>query len=233
MGMIGNTLAVGLVSGANLQDGTVDTVDLKDSAVTASKLAPNAVSLDKVARIGTAGQILVSGGPSADPSYQNNPPAFTAGTTMLFVQTAAPTGWTKSTAHNDKSLRVVSGTASSGGSSAFSSVFGSRTPGGSVSVSGSIGSTTLSTSQMPSHQHTSGTYHIWDSASGAYGQAGVFSVANPLARQTGTNNCYRDYSETVGGGGSHDHSFSGAGSFTGTAMDFAVQYVDAIIAAKD
>lgn len=38
MGMIGNTLALGLVSGANIEDGTVDTPDIKDEAVTASKL---------------------------------------------------------------------------------------------------------------------------------------------------------------------------------------------------
>jgi hypothetical protein len=31
----------------------------------------------------------------------------TAGTLMLFQQTAAPTGWTKQTTHNDKALRVV------------------------------------------------------------------------------------------------------------------------------
>ena len=41
---------------------------------------------------------------------------FPTGTLMLFQQTAAPTGWTKQTTHDDKALRVVSGTASSGGS---------------------------------------------------------------------------------------------------------------------
>ena len=45
--------------------------------------------------------------------------AFPSGTLMLFQQTASPTGWTKETTHNDKSLRVVSGTAGSGGSVAF------------------------------------------------------------------------------------------------------------------
>ena len=42
-----------------------------------------------------------------------------SGTSMLFVQSAAPTGWTKQTTHNDKTLRVVTGTVSSGGSNAF------------------------------------------------------------------------------------------------------------------
>src|SRR4029079_16837724 len=48
-------------------------------------------------------------------------------TAAIFMQTAAPTGWTKVTTHNNKALRVVSGTASSGGSTAFTSVFTSRT----------------------------------------------------------------------------------------------------------
>jgi hypothetical protein len=63
---------------------------------------------------------------------------------MLFQQTSAPTGWTKSTTHNNKALRIVSGSASSGGSNAFTTAFGSRgisanasntTQGGNVSVS--------------------------------------------------------------------------------------------------
>lgn len=37
---------------------------------------------------------------------------FPAGTKMLFVQTAAPAGWTKLTTDNDAAIRIVSGTAS-------------------------------------------------------------------------------------------------------------------------
>ena len=48
-----------------------------------------------------------------------------SGTIMLFQQTTAPTGWTKITTHNNKALRVVSGTASSGGATAFSTIFAS------------------------------------------------------------------------------------------------------------
>ena len=48
-----------------------------------------------------------------------------SGTKMLFVQTSAPTGWTKDTDQDDKVIRIVSGTPSTGGATAFSSVFGS------------------------------------------------------------------------------------------------------------
>ncbi|MFC1794371.1 hypothetical protein ACFL3Q_12380 [Planctomycetota bacterium] len=43
---------------------------------------------------------------------------FPTGTVMIFFQAAAPSGWTKSASHNDKYLRVVSGSGGgSGGSS--------------------------------------------------------------------------------------------------------------------
>ena len=48
MGMIGNSLAQGLISGANIQDGTVDTPDLKDSAVTAAKIASAVITPAKL-----------------------------------------------------------------------------------------------------------------------------------------------------------------------------------------
>ena len=73
-----------------------------------------------------------------------NAKPFPSGTVMLFAQTSAPTGWTKSTTHNNKALRVVSGTAGSGGSNAFTNTLASRginansgnaTAGGNVSVS--------------------------------------------------------------------------------------------------
>ena len=52
---------------------------------------------------------------------------FASGTTIVFYQASAPTGWTKSTSHDNKALRVVSGTGGgSGGSSSFTSVFASR-----------------------------------------------------------------------------------------------------------
>jgi hypothetical protein len=152
---------------------------------------------------------------------------FPSGTKQLFVQTAAPTGWTKDTTHDNKSLRVVSGTAGSGGSVDFTTAFASQTPTGSVtitSVTGSAGATTLSTSQIPSHTHTyERTPYI------SYGgTSGFGSHADNVLQSVATG--------ATGGGGSHDHAFSfssGSGTFSGTAIDLAVQYVDTIIATKD
>jgi hypothetical protein len=141
---------------------------------------------------------------------------FPSGTLMLFQQTAAPTGWTKQTTHNDKTLRVVSGTASSGGSTAFTSVFTSRTP------AGTVGNTTLSASQLGNHTHAYTAPSSNNSGLNAQyvskAPSGNFQVPSGAGANTGGIN--------EGSGGAHNHGF------TGTAMDFAVQYVDLIIASK-
>jgi hypothetical protein len=132
---------------------------------------------------------------------------------MLFQQTAAPTGWTKQTSHDNKALRVVSGTASTGGSVAFTTAFASKAVSGSV---GTSGATTLSTAQIPSHTHTF--------TGGPYTGEG----ARPYIPTN--NNSVGVTTSATGGGGSHTHS---GGTFTGTAINLAVSYVDLIIASKD
>ena len=67
---------------------------------------------------------------------------FPSATRMIFQQTAAPTGWTKDTTSvNERALRVVSGTASAGGSVGFTTAF----------------SSSRSTSSESSHTHGAGT----------------------------------------------------------------------------
>ena len=80
-----------------------------------------------------------SGGDSASYSLSVD-----SGSKVTFMQTVSPVGWTKDTTHNDKALRVVSGTASNGGADSFTSVFGSGK---------TTASHTLSTPQIPSHRH--------------------------------------------------------------------------------
>jgi len=146
---------------------------------------------------------------------------------MLFQQSTAPTNWTKQTTHDNKALRVVSGTATPGGSTAFTSVFASRTPAGSVSVSGgTVGNTTLSTPQIPSHTHTSAQ---------AFGlTVNQPASPTPFYSPPNTNNTTPGNTGSTGGGGSHSHPFTvGSASFSGTALDFAVQYVDIIICSKN
>lgn len=178
------------------------------------------------ANYGTSGQFLTSGGSSAAPSWSG--PTIPSGSVMLFQQTAAPTGWTKLTTHDNKALRVVSGAASSGGTVAFTTAFASKSVTGtnsSTTASGIVGATTLTTTQIPSHNHT------YTAGTGVVTATGTSVRVNNLTATDLSNN-----TSSTGGGGSHDHSFSGIShthTFTGTAIDLAVQYVDIILASKD
>lgn len=178
----------------------VNAVGLKSATTTVAVSAATAP---------TSGQVLTATS-SAAATWQAPPAAFPTGTVMLFAQTAAPTGWTKSTAHDNKALRIVSGTAGSGGTSSFSSVFASRTPSGSVTVGG----TTLSVSQIPAHTHSYTNGGSYDAGGSGY----EFTAPGTSAT-----------TESTGGGLSHTHT----GSFSGAALDFNVQYVDVIIATKN
>lgn len=146
-----------------------------------------------------------------------------SGTPMLFVTTAAPTGWTKGATHNNKALRLVTGTAGTGGSTAFTSVFASRTiaqanlPNVALSVSASG-----TTSSDGAHTHN------------------VTAVNNNKQAESGSNaNVGESNTNTfpTTPNGAHTHTITVSGSTSalgsGTAMDFAVQYVDVIMATRN
>ena len=192
---------------------------------------------------GSAGQFLKTDG-SGTLSFATVtvPVEIPSGSSMLFQQTNAPTGWTKQTTHNDKALRIVTGSVGTGGSVAFSTALGSGatvaggsvsgSPGSnlSVSVSGNIANTTLSINQIPSHSHT-----LIKSNSGG----------NAATNQNRTqDNVVFANTGNAGGGGSHNHNHNLSGSLSGniTAGNLAVgastaainvNYVDFIIANKD
>lgn len=147
-----------------------------------------------------------------------------AGTVMLFGQTTAPTGFTKLTNQDNAALRVVSGTASTGGSVDFSTAFASQAVTGSVtSLSGTVGNTTLTTPQIPAHSHP-----ITALVSAAYGSPNTAFHRFPTDANVGTGS-----TNNTGGGGAHNHPFSGSGTFSGDAINLAVKFVDVIRATKD
>jgi hypothetical protein len=145
---------------------------------------------------------------------------FLAGTTLLFYQATAPTGYTKQTTHDNKAMRVVSGTGGgSGGTTNFTSVFASRAvPLPQHAHGGSTG--TVSSD----HQHYFVTYqddyaYFSDNQDPpAFGRDGGGAV----------------YNYTSGITANHVHGFTTDNQGTaGAAMDFAVQYIDVIICSKN
>lgn len=146
---------------------------------------------------GTAGNVLTSNGTIWTSAAAAG---FPTGTRMAFQQTAAPTGWTKDTtaAINDSILRLVTGSVTSGGSVGWSLA--------------SVGATTLSISQIPSHDH-SGTYNNPVGTGSATGNS-----FNPSPNRPTTTGSV----VAQGGGGSHTHGLAGD-----------CKYYDFIIASKD
>jgi hypothetical protein len=143
------------------------------SALSANVVAPS-----------TSGNILTSNGTTWVSQTPGESGAFAAGTRIIFVQTSAPTGWTKDTTnYNNHALRVVTGTASTGGSVDFTTAFASGL---------SAGATTLDISQIPSHTHTTGATN----SSPGSGNNGDFAFPGFGSTASGA----------AGGGGSHTHT---------------------------
>lgn len=138
------------------------------------------------------------------------------GTRMVFYQASAPTGWTKVVTVSDRVLRVTSGVGGGSG--------GSWTLSG-LSASVSVGATTLSVSQMPSHNHDLYVQTANDNRwprdnSGVQGveinKGGMSWVATPVGSR--------------GGGGAHTHSASATITNNG---NWRPAYIDVIVCEKD
>lgn len=185
-----------------------------------------------------------------------------SGTYMLFDSTNAPTGWTKNTTHNDKALRLVSGSVSTGGSSSFSTVLSSSrtlaTPGTDARQTGyqltsesaniTTGTitppVTLGSSSTPPGTHTH-PYTKNDPVN-----RGISAPTTP--RPTGYYTTAKT-SSSAGGGGQHSHPMSGnphshtvdsnhshpisesphSHGVSFSSQPFAVNYRDVILASKD
>jgi hypothetical protein len=227
-------LADTAVATAKISDSAVTSAKLADDSVTSVKILDDAVDTAKIADDAVTTAKIVDGAVTVAKLASNA--VFASGTKMLFQQTTAPTGWTKDTTHNNKALRVVSGTASSGGTVAFTTAFDSQSVSGSISntVSGSTAGHTLSVSEMPSHNHSITSTARRDGGSppgGSFPHGSSFGTDTTLATVGLTLSI-----DNTGGGGSHSHgagTLAVSSAFTGTSINMDVQYVDVIIAEKD
>lgn len=136
----------------------------------------------------------------------------------VFFQAAAPTGWTKSTSYNDYALRVVSGTGGgTGGSTAFSSIFPTSLrpvtqPG--VPMTGTVGNHTLTVPQVAAHSHPNPATRLTPGGGDVASGAG-WTRSTPTTGNTG-------------GGGAHNHPFSGTCNFSGS-FDMRITYMNVIL----
>jgi len=214
----------------NLTSNVTGTLPVTNGGTGAASLTANNVVLGngtsavQTVAPGSSGNVLTSNGTTWESAAPGG--GFASGTRMLFAQTTAPTGWTKDTSNYDNhALRVVTGTASTGGSVNFTTAFASQTPTGSVtitSVTGSAGNTTLSTPQIPSHTHNV----LFRGADGG-------PINNVVQGSTSVPPAPAVPTTATGGGGSHNHPFSfssGSGTFSGSAINLAVKYLDVITA---
>lgn len=132
---------------------------------------------------------------------------FPSGTRLPFQQTTPPTGWTKESgsAYNDATLRFTTGTASTGGTASFNTVFASRT------FTGTVGNDTPTEAKTAAHAHSGSFFGTSIANSGA-------ANTNPLSTPTNTG--------STGGSNAHNHSL------TMNAADFAVKFAEVTIGQK-
>jgi hypothetical protein len=158
----------------------------------------------------------------------DNAAEFAAGTSMVFVQAAAPTGWTKQST-DQRAIRVATNSGGgTGGTVDFTTAFASQ------AISGTVGNTALDETQIPPHDH------LLVNTSVVTNSAGLTSSTHIAQNGTlpgGNNNQYSlggaatapsvGLSAEAGGGQTHSHTF------TGNAVNLAVKYLDVIHATKN
>ena len=219
-------LAADIIDGDNIQDDVINSEHIAAGAIDLEHMSSQSVDEDNlyISNAGSNGQFLSkqsgnNGGLTwATVSSEDYIPD---GSVMVFFQANAPTGWTKVTTQNDKTLRVVSGTGGgTGGDWAMSAGETTSSHGGHAHSSAAhthnsaahthtsaahthgggnfaAASHTLSTSQMPSHTH-----------GGIPGGSGYGVGANWNSSGGGGN------TGAAGGSGSHSHNMSGNTSST-------------------
>ena len=138
---------------------------------------------------------------------------FPTNTVLLFYQASAPTGWTQVTTHDNKALRVVSGTGGgSGGSTNFTTVFSASRTVPLVNHNHSI--------TDPGHFHNTSV----NASTSNYQVQG-----NDLNVPTRGYFSYQSDTKTTG----ITINNASATQTTGNTMDFAVQYIDIIMCRKN
>jgi len=133
------------------------TVDGRDVATDGTKLDGIATGATNYTHPATHPASMLTGAlPAIDGSSLTGVQPFPSGTVMVFYQAAAPTGWTKSTAQNNKALRVVSG--SGGGTGGTWDLSSGVTSSSTGSHTHSFSDSSSTTSSDGAHTHTGASH---------------------------------------------------------------------------
>lgn len=163
--------------------------------------------------------------------------AIPSGTVMVFFQASAPTGWTKSTAHDGKALRVVSGTGGGSG--------GSTDPGSTVTLAHTH-TVASHTHTGPSHTHSISALRLGHSAGatsnpqysesiGSNNSAGaqLFSVIDNNNSASG----YHDVTNQTEAGTTGSEGTGNTGSASPATdsqlSNLSLAYINVIVCSKD
>jgi hypothetical protein len=181
-----------------------------------------------------AAKLTVNGITFSDTTQLNSKrDIFPQSTAWIFYQASAPTGWTKSTSHDNKALRVVSGSGGvSGGTNSFTSMMTSSyfNYSGSISITTPTGNTGLLATQIPAHTHTMPTgNYSFNAVPAIYNPDGSFNSWNggDVTRAA----AWTRNSPATGSTGSstgHSHPVSTTAPIS-VPISLAVQYMDVIV----
>jgi len=149
------------------------------------------------------------------------------GSTSVFYQPSAPTGWQAITTQNNKTLRVVStttgGTAS--GTSDFTTIFSPVSSSGNINFSGTVGGTTLTGNQISSHNHPLPIGHTLVAGGGDVGGGFGWNLTINNPYNSGDGSTSSGLSNT----NSHTHTFNSVFASWSYDFDFNVAYIDVIL----
>lgn len=210
--------------------------------ITAADISGDDISGDKFIRTnGLSSEFLKADGSVDSNAYitaDEVPDPIPPGTTMVFYQTSAPTGWTKETddKFSNAAMRVVTGSGGgSAGSNGFTTAFNSsKNDGATLTVGSSSGGTrvtgshTLTSSQLASHSHSpsgGGAFFIRNKPGGEapLNSGGGGSFIETFGSTASTNSQLSS--------GSHNHTITS--DFSRGSFNLDVKYIDVIVASKN
>lgn len=158
-----------------------------------------------------------------------NVPPFESGTRLIFQQTSAPVGWTKDvSSHDDKALRLVTGTVSSGGSVNFSTLYARTATDNFTVAQGNLPSVSLTTTiavGAGAHAHSASATNLGITGVPGTGiQSGSSAIIQGITVTVNSNTLPAMTGSTPLGGSATPLS---------APLDMRVKYADAIIASAD